>query len=173
MKKAYRLRMPAVFVLLSVLILYAGNASAGFYVIPVKTGSKNTVTISHTGSDTENGAALLAALEKITDASDSNRYLIVIEPGTYDIGSTPLQMRQYISISGWGMDETVITGSVAASTNPPDAGMVMGADNAELTRLTVRNTGVGLLVVAVYNNNVSGSFEMTCVTAAASGGFAL
>ena len=172
MKKAYRIRMLSVFVPVFSLAVHTSPALAGFYVIPAKTDSPKTVVVSHTGSDTESGAALLAALDKITDASESNPHLIVIKPGAYNIGDTPLQMKPYVSVQGFGQDATTIAGNVTTAEVPPDIGTVMGADNSELTRLTVRNTGVGAGVssVAVCCNNVSDTFKMTHMTAKASGG---
>ena len=164
----------AAVVVMFAMVLRASPVTAGFYVIPVKTGSKNTVVVKHEGTDEESGAALLAAMEKITDASDTNRYLIVIEPGTYDIGTESLQMKQYVDVSGWGEDETVITGSVVTSASTPDTGVVKGACESELLRLTVQNTGTGANAVAVYVGNFpalcTSPFIMRNVKIIASGG---
>ena len=162
-------------VVAAVAVLFSGTAFAEFYVIPFQSGgnSKPVVIVSHTGSDTESGSALLEALTGITDASETNRYLLIIEPGVYDIGSTPLQMKSYVDISGWGEEDTTIKGNVDGGASfPPTSGVVQGANNAELTRLTVKNTGGGTVdkATAVYCNNVSGSFKMTHITAEASGG---
>jgi hypothetical protein len=61
---------------------------------------KRTVVVSPTGTDTENGQALLNALNGITDASATKKYLIYIEPGTYDLGSGTLQMKQHVRHTG-------------------------------------------------------------------------
>ena len=110
MKTAYGKRMFSVLMLFFVLVLSSSVALAEFYVTPVGkpckelpkgaefyviavgNRSKQTVIVSPKGSEAESEAALRAALNKTTDESGT-RYLIVIEPGTYDIGNTPLQIR--------------------------------------------------------------------------------
>ena len=166
MKTVNKTVISAVVVALFVTVLFAGTATAGFYVLPyskddASESSEHTVIVSHEGSDTESGTAFLAALDAITDASDSNRYLIVIQPGTYDVGSTPLQMKSYVNISGVGEDIVTITGNLGGDRN----GIVKGVNNAELRFLRVENTHDGSDAVAVYNFNVSASFKMTNVTA--------
>jgi hypothetical protein len=113
---------------------------------------KRTVVVSPTGTDTENGQALLNALNGITDASATKKYLIYIEPGTYDLSSGTLQMKQHVDIQGAGELNTIIT-SVASSECT--TGTLAGATNAELRFLTVRNTSTGLCSTAIYNFNAS------------------
>ncbi len=99
---------------------------------------KRTVVVSPTGTDTENGTALIDALSGITDASAAKPYLLYIEPGTYDLGTRALSMKQHVDIQGAGERKTLITSDVAAS-GCQDA-TVVGANNAELRFLTARNT---------------------------------
>jgi hypothetical protein len=96
--------------------------------------------------------------------SASNPCLIRIMPGIYDIGSTTLQMQEYIDIAGSGQNTTKITGTVSN----PASGLVTGADNAELRFLTVENIGGSSDKNAIYNS--SASPMLTHVTATASGG---
>ena len=150
-------------------------ARADFYVIPVpQKGSaanlyKKTVVVSPGSTDTESGTALLTAIEAITDASSTNRYLILIEPGVYDIGTETFAMKSYVDVQGSGENVTKITGSV--SNIPPAAkvGVVAGADNAELRFVTVENTGTSTSVVAILNSGASPT--LTFVTASATGGY--
>ena len=166
MKTSNRTRVIAAFVAAIATVLFAGAAMARFYVVsvPASGGSKNTVIVSHSGSDTESGAALLAALTAITGESPTNRYLIVIEPGAYDIGGNFLQMKSYVDITGYGEDAVTITGNIDGD----DTGVVKGADNAALLRLTVTNTGGGTDAIAIYNDGSSPT--LTHVKATASGG---
>jgi hypothetical protein len=133
---------------------------------------KRTVVVSPVGTDTENGQALLAAINDITDASASKPYLIHIEPGTYDLGNGSLGMKPFVDIEGSGELNTVITGGV---TDPQTcleqpAGTVNGANDVEMRFLTVRNTGTTASEechVAISNN--SASPRLTHLTAQSTG----
>jgi len=67
------------------------------------------------GSATANGTALRSALAGISAASSSNPYMIKVEPGVYDLGATPLQMKPNVDIEGSGIDATTLTGAVASN----------------------------------------------------------
>jgi hypothetical protein len=114
------------------------------------------------------GTALLNTLDAIEDNSATNPYLIKVGPGIYDIGVTSLQMKEYVDIEGSGEKTTKITGAVINSGFPPTNGTVNGASHAELRFLTVENTGVGLVTVALLNSSASPS--IVHVTANASRG---
>ena len=147
--------------------LFLNSVQAGFYVIPVKTGTqlKKIVLVGPVGTETENGDALLDALSGITDASSTNHYIIALEPGVYDIGSDALQMKSYVDIEGAGQGVTTIKGNVSGS----NSGVIKGNNNAELRNLTVENTGGGSWAIAIYNQD-SISPRITNVTVKASGG---
>lgn len=116
---------------------------------------QNVIVVAKSGGDY---TSIQAALNSITDASDTNRYLVWVAPGTYNETVT---MKQYVDIEGAGELVTKIT---AASNYT-----AMGASNAELRFLTVENTGgSGDETTAIYNG--SASFRLTHVTATASGG---
>jgi hypothetical protein len=92
-----------------------------------------------------------------------NPCLMKILPGVYTVTS-PVQMQQFIDIEGSGENATIIQGSIASSST----GTVIGANNAEIRFLTVKNTGSGSDSSAIYNN--SASPKITNVSAIASGG---
>jgi hypothetical protein len=107
--------------------------------------------------------SIQSALDSITDASDTNRYLVKVMPGVYNERVT---MKPYVDIEGSGELTTKITytGSDSLYT-----GTVIGASNAELRFLTVENTGGGMTcAVAIYNYLASP--RLTHVTATATGG---
>jgi hypothetical protein len=60
--------------------------AVGYYSKPVQTVHVHPVPGSHTAS----GTALLNAMNGITNASATKRYVIKLEPGIYDLGSTEL-----------------------------------------------------------------------------------
>ena len=157
---------------------HAGNASGG---IPLNNGTLNTnlnadlldglhasaiqphyqgvKVVAKSGGDYITVSAALAA---ITDASDTNRYLVKVMPGVY---SEQVTMKPYVDIEGAGELTTRITYTGSAAQ---DIGTVVGADNAELRYLSVENTGGNTVAIAIYNNPASP--RLTHVTASASGG---
>ncbi len=115
---------------------------------------KRTVVVSPTGTDTENGSALIDALSGITDASAAKPYLLYVEPGTYDLGIDSLQMKQHVDIQGAGELQTIIRGE----TDSPGCfttGTVRGASNAELRFLTVINAAEHQCDVGIFNSGAS------------------
>ena len=81
------------------------------------------------GDAAASGAALLAAVAGIPDASAANPYLVKVEPGLYDLNGASLAMKEYVDIEGSGEQVTVIV-SAASSVNY--SGTLLGADNAEV-----------------------------------------
>ncbi len=102
-----------------------------------------TVVVSPVGSNTANGTALLAALAGIS-AGSSTPYLLKIEPGIFDLGTSTLSMKNYVDIEGSGIGITIITGS---NTGTGTTILNTGASNSELRFLTVSNTGGGRALI--------------------------
>lgn len=78
----------------------------------------------------------IAALASITDASESNPYLVKIAPGVYELGSHSLTLKPYIFVQGSGKDITIISSSPAIS----EGATVIVAENSSISDLTVRST---------------------------------
>lgn len=135
-------------------IFWAAPARPGFYDVSAGVNAKRTVLVSPENAATRSGTGLLNALAAITDASETRPYLLVMEPGVYDIGDNRLVMKPYVDIRGSGENVTTITGS---NVDGADGGVVSGADHAELSFLTVENTGtgVGTGAAAIYNFHTS------------------
>lgn len=96
-----------------------------------------TVIVPANASTTANGAALLAALASLTPSpSYANRWLIKLEPGIYNVGSTPVVMREYVDIEGSGIIESHIQGAVDPTPSLM-GGLVRGASNSEIRSLTI------------------------------------
>jgi len=164
-----------IFGLILGIALSVSVARADFYVIPVPqkasaaTLYNKTVVVSPGNTAAESGTALLTAIDAIIDASSNNRYLIIIEPGVYDIGTETFAMKPYVDVQGSGENVTKITGSVSNIPPATKVGVVEGADNAELRFVTVENTGTSTVVVAIRNSGASPT--LTFVTASATGGY--
>ena len=103
---------------------------------------QRTKIVRRVGTPAQNGAAMLAALDAIPSSGDraptqASPWLILIEPGTYDLGDTALVMRQWIDIHGAGMGITTIRCTCGGTVAPESAAAVYGANNATLQDLTV------------------------------------
>jgi hypothetical protein len=123
-----------------------------------------TVIINPTGTAAQNGTTLLNALAAITDNA-TVPYLLKIEPGTYDLGSSRLVMKPNVDIEGSGEKVTLVTG--LATINAIN-GVVQGVSNAEIRFLTIECNGGSTNCTAFYNGGASPS--ITHVTSRALNG---
>jgi hypothetical protein len=119
------------------------------------------------GDPVASGLELLTKLAGIPGPSSSNRWLLKLEPGVYDVQNTYVPMREWVDIEGSGEIQTQIT-----SFGPgPEAGFfkptVFGANNAELRELTVMarpnpNPGDGIQM-GIYLLGTSTSIQRVTV----------
>jgi hypothetical protein len=106
------------------------------------------------GDPVASGTALRKELAGISSPSATNRWLLKIEPGTYDVGGTSLVMRPYVDVEGSGIDATTIKGNGDASGF--ENATIAGAENTELRLLTVQAIGsTTSSVIAMANYNAS------------------
>ena len=119
-----------------------------------------TVIVASGGSSASNGTNLLTALAAITTASASNPWLLKIEPGIYDLGTSQLIPKTYVDIEGSGRDTTIITSAAQGNGGPGATVLVNSGIQSEMRDLTVRNTSAGM-GRGVYI--VSGNFQLTRV----------
>lgn len=118
--------------------------AVGYYSKAVQTVHVHPVP----GDWTASGTALLNALAGITNASATKRYVIKVEPGIFELGTSRLIMKPFVDIEGSGQEATVIQGG-GFSTN--DDGVVWGAASAELRELQVRsNSHPSQAAIAFY-----------------------
>jgi hypothetical protein len=118
----------------------------------------NVVVVAQSGGDF---TTITGALNSITTASDTNRYLVYVAPGVY---TERVTMKPYVDIQGSGELTTKIT---FTGSGVPTTGTLLGADNAELRFLRVENTGGNTNAIAIYNG--TSAPHLTHVTASASG----
>jgi len=164
MKIACTKRMFYICMVVLIGIFSSSIAWADFYVIASGKRAKKTVLVSPKSTETASGTALLNAMSGISDAGETNPYLIIIEPGVYNIGTNSLQMKSYVDIQGSGENVTTITGTV----NGQYSGVLVGADNMEVRFITIKNTNTGTYTRAIINS--AASPMITNVTATALGG---
>lgn len=129
------------------------GATAASSAIAAKVPSSSRVVIVD-ASGGGNFTSPRAALASITTATATDRYLVKIMPGVYDIEATPLQMKEYVDIEGSGELVTTIIGAVDGTGFAE--GVVQGANNAQLRSLTVENTfAAGTINLAIANFDTS------------------
>jgi hypothetical protein len=146
--------------LIAGLVLLLGAQAAGAQI--------RTVLVSPVpGNPVASGTALRNALTGIPAPSSTDRWLLKIEPGIYDIGTVSLAMRSWVDIEGSGIGVTTVRGTVNAGVNFD--GTINGADNAELRLLSVEATGTGAssAAIAVANTNASPRLYRVKLTATA------
>jgi hypothetical protein len=108
---------------------------------------RRTIVVSPVGDGADhvaNGNALRAALDGIADASESNPYLLKIEPGVYaledgDGGLVPFVMEPWVDVEGSGQGATRITGPGSTQLY---TGTVWAASNAELRDVSLESVGI-------------------------------
>jgi hypothetical protein len=125
----------------------------------VKGGYDATAVVAPVpGDPVASGQALRKTLHNLEpQPSASFRWLVKIEPGVYELGGSPLAMRQFVDIEGGGIAATTLRGNVGpdsgaaaredlqadalaegdAATTGLNQGLIVGASNAELRQLTV------------------------------------
>ncbi|MFW5713666.1 MAG: hypothetical protein ACOCYU_03260 [Brevefilum sp.] len=128
--------------------IYAGSA-------------QNVVVVAKSNGDF---TSIQAALDSITDASESNPYLVYVAPGVYDERVT---MKEYVDIEGSGELATKIT--AAGFYSGANDATVKGADNAELRFLTVESIGSSI-TTAIRNDGVSPRLTHVTANALEAGG---
>lgn len=118
------------------------------------------VVVNSDGNAGQNGTALLAAVAAITTNTSTNRFLVQLEPGDYDLGASTLTMKSFVDIHGSGLTNTTITSTGSSTIN--------AADNAFLQEVRVQNTGAG--TTAFTANGVDTElFRVACVHLGTSG----
>lgn len=98
-----------------------------------------TVIVPSTGAPTTDGAALLSALSSLSPApSYTNRWIIQLEGGIYDVGTTPVVLQQWVDLAGAGSHVSVVRGNVGPTGGSLLAGLVKGSSNSEIHDLTIQ-----------------------------------
>ena len=94
------------------------------------------------GNPLAGGTALLNAMAGITDATSANPYVILLEPGVYDMGGSSLVMKPFVTVRGFGN----LT-QIKVSIDSPSSGGLAG--------LNIQNTGGGTNSIGLYYNAVT------------------
>jgi hypothetical protein len=109
----------------------------GLHASELGTHYQSVIVVGQGGGDY---ASVQAAIDSITDATESNPYLVWVAPGLYEEQVT---MKPHVHLQGAGQGVTVITSHAGSSAWPPDQATLLLASDTSLCNLTVQNTGVG------------------------------
>jgi len=123
-----------------------GLTMAGTTLSAVGSPYANVVVVAKSGGDY---TTITAALNSITDAGSSNRYLVIVGPGTY---SERVTMKQYVDVAGSGESLTFITADTGPTSGSPSS-VVVGALFSELRDVTLTISGTGTYGTGLYNGN--------------------
>lgn len=163
----------------------SGLACTGSGEVPVWTGGgwecgpdlgssySGVTVVGPVGSPSANGSALLAAMASIPIPSDrSEAWLLVIEPGLYDLGGATMNMKPWVDVEGGGQNNTVVTSSFCNGIGMDPVATVNGAAASELRDLTVENTctGASMVGTAIAIPETAPAASVRRVTSRALGG---
>lgn len=119
--------------------------TAAPYALRAGSTMKRTRFVSAEGTPAENGAALLATVAGINDATAQDPVVVELDAGTFDLGTTELVMPSHTVLAGQSQAATLVT---AARGEPqPSAALTLAVSvllsaHAGARDLTVRNTGI-------------------------------
>lgn len=133
------------------------NLPLGVTVQRVNLGPNSVVRTSHTftigsgGTPGENGVALLAVRDVISNSKPSaaNPYLIKLEPGNYDLGNQSLSLLPFVDLEGSGEGTTVISSTVGHGNIQFTKATLIAASNSEVRSLKVINAGANPFQAAI------------------------
>ena len=117
-------------------------------------------------TSTAGGSGLVsAATTACANASSSNPYLLKIEAGTYDLGTSYLPLCAHVDVEGSGEDVTNITGHGAYTLYAAQTGVSIG----EVRLLSVANTSSADTRAVFFGSG--DSWRLRQVTVSVNGGF--
>jgi hypothetical protein len=133
-----------------------------------------TLVVLGSNTPANNGAALLAALAVPSSPGPNDRWVVILEPGEFDVGATPVVLRDFVDLAGSGRNSSHIVGSGSVVVSAP-----VGVDT-ELRDLTVIGrsgtadvTGVSVetpeLKMTSVNVEVTASGDGTGISVSAAG----
>jgi len=120
--------------------------------------------VQATGTASENGTARRAAMAAITDAASDNGYLVQLEGGEYDLGTSSLTVKSWIHLRGAGTRQSVLRRTGGSSNQ--DAPLRLEADSL-VSDLTAEHAGSADVATGLY---ADGAAEARDLRVVASGG---
>lgn len=130
----------------------------------------NVVWVASSGGDFTTVSAALAA---ITNNGPTNRYIVRIAPGSF-VESSPIVLKDYVSLVGSGRDVTIVDCACAGSVDPHSGGasaamQAVGSTlHSTVSDLTISASGTGSFVTGLWTSGVTADlvgFDRVNVTA--------
>ncbi len=137
-----------IFQICCILLIGTGVSWAhGAVVIPLFSSKNvaNVIRVAKSGGDFSDP---VAAANSITDASDSNRYLIIVGPGKYEL-EEQLILQPFVSIAGSGEWATILQGPIS-ETGGMDSALILCKNKTSVSNMVVYNFGGTGQSVGVY-----------------------
>jgi hypothetical protein len=119
---------------------------------------ENVVVVAQSGGDYATINDALAAISP----SSSERYLILVMPGTY---SEQVVLPEYVHLKGAGIETTFITSAANGNHNNNGSETLRVPANSQVSHLTVDNTATSLDSVAIRVSSGNASTQLTQVRA--------
>ena len=119
----------------------------------------NVIHVSSAGGQF---TSIATALASITDASDTNRYLVRVGPGVYD-ESELSTVPSFVALQGSGASVTVLRAARSGASAGGAAAAVQLSDGASLADITIENTGAADVSIGVLSDMVGDTTQMTNV----------
>jgi len=137
---------------------------AALLILPVASFADNYAKVVVVAKSGGEFTSPIQAMESITTASKGRQFLVKVMPGTYDLGTKSLQMKEYVALEGSGVDNTVITSAnVNADIDTCSVGTVIMANNAAVRNVKIVNTAQDseneTLIAGVVFDNVNAKAE--------------
>lgn len=101
-----------------------------------------------------NHTSVAVALNSISDASESNRYLVWVAPGVYtetelvDVGA-------FVHLRGAGPNVSVVASTRTGATPGTNAATARLGDNARISGIQIRNAGTGNYGIAIWSDQAT------------------
>ena len=145
--------------------MYAVEADTvdGFHASELGSDYQNVVVVAKSGGDY---TSIQAAVDSIADASDSNRYLVWVGPGTYE---EQVKLQPYIHLVGAGKWLTYIESTVGndQAVDPPTEATLHLATGSDVRSLSVSNYGdqySGVAILIPYDIQYNNLKDVSAVT---------
>ncbi len=96
----------------------------------------NVVRVAKSGGDF---TSVVAALNSVQNATETNPFLIFIGPGDYNLGTQSLSIPSFVNIVGSGPEITRLKGTVGSATDPVQEGLLIVAGTNRLSGFSLEN----------------------------------
>lgn len=128
----------------------------------VSLGVNRLLVVSAGGAAADNCQGLRDTLTAITDATAANPYVLRLEPGEYDCGTSTVTMKPHVDLEGSGEGITRVFGSHDATAD--DLGVIDLVDQVEIRFVTIENTGGHFGLATAVSATTAGESRITNAT---------